>query len=296
MDQKKLLLIVNPRAGRSRSHGPLFDAAAVFSRAGYLLNIRTTAATGDAVRIAAEEGGAHDVVVAVGGDGTLNEVISGLMQLEDRPLLGYIPRGSTNDFASSLRIPKEPEEAAKFIVKSTPRQLDVGGWNGRPFVYVASFGAFTRSSYTASQSAKNALGHFAYILEGMKDISTLRPYRLKITADGEMLDGEYLFGAVCNSTSIGGLMKLDPERVVLDDGIFELLLIPNPKTAQQLQNLALALLDQKYDREGLVFRHVSAVHVETAEALPWSLDGEYAPETQTVDITNRRKALTMLLG
>lgn len=295
MEQKKLLLIVNPRAGRSRSHGPLFDAAAILSAAGYLLTIRTTAAGGDATRIAEEEGGAYDAVVAVGGDGTLNEVLSGLLRLEHMPPVGYIPRGSTNDFATGLRLPKDPVEAAKLIASAAPRRLDAGCWNGRNFVYVASFGAFTRSSYTAPQSAKNALGHFAYILEGMKDISTLRPYRVKLTADGEVLDGEYLFGAVCNSTSIGGLMKLDPQRVVLDDGIFELLLIPNPKTPQQLQNLVLALLNQQYDREGLVFRHVSSVHLETEETLPWSLDGEYGPSAPVVDITNRPRALTMLL-
>jgi len=295
MEQKKLLLIVNPRAGRSRSHGPLFDAAAVLSAAGYLLTIRTTSTGGDATRIAEEEGGAYDAVVAVGGDGTLNEVLSGLLRLDRMPPVGYIPRGSTNDFASSLRLPREPAEAAKLIASASPRQLDAGCLNGRNFVYVASFGAFTRTSYTAPQSTKNVLGHFAYILESVKDISTLRPYRIKLTADGENLDGEYLFGAVCNSTSIGGLMKLDPERVVLDDGIFELLLIPNPKSPQQLQNLVLALLDQQYDREGLIFRHVSSIHLETAEDLPWSLDGEYGPSAPVVDIINRPKALTMLL-
>ena len=160
---------------------------------------------------------------------------------------------------------------------------------------MASFGAFTRSSYAAPQAAKNALGHFAYILEGMKDLNTLRPYQVRLTADGEVLDGEYLFGAVCNSTSIGGLMKLDPERVVLDDGKFEMLLIPNPKTAQDLQNLVLALLDQHYDREGLVFRHVSSIHLETEQDLPWSLDGEYAASSPVVDIENRQQSLTMLL-
>ena len=138
-------------------------------------------------------------------------------------------------------------------------------------------------------------GHFAYILEGMKDVGSLRPYRIKLTADGETLDGEYLFGAVCNSTSIGGLMKLDPERVVLDDGKFELLLIPNPRTAADLQNLVVALLNQEYDREGLVLRHVSSIHLETEEDLPWSLDGEYAPSLPVVDIENRRQALEMLL-
>ena len=295
MDRKKLLLIVNPKAGRSKSRGPLFDAASIFSQAGYLLSIHSTTAPGDAAKTAASEGGGYDVVVAVGGDGTLNEVISGLMQLEKKPLLGYLPQGSTNDFASSLHISGQPANAAAAIVNAAPRQLDIGLWNARSFVYVASFGAFTRSSYAAPQAAKNALGHFAYILEGMKDLNTLRPYKVKLTADGEVLDGEYLFGAVCNSTSIGGLMKLDPERVVLDDGKFEMLLIPNPKTAVDLQNLVLAMLDQHYDREGLVFRHVSSIHLETEETLPWSLDGEYAASVPVVDIANCRQALAMLL-
>ena len=296
MERKKLLLIVNPRAGLNRPKGPLFDAACVFSQAGYLLDIRNTTAPGEAAVLAAREGGGYDAVVAVGGDGTLNETVSGLMTLEHRPPLGYLARGSTNDFASSLHISKKPAAAAEAMVAAHPRQLDIGRWNQRFFVYVASFGAFTKSSYSAPQAAKNALGHFAYILEGMKDLNTLRPYRLRLTADGEVLDGEYLFGAVCNSTSIGGLMKLDAERVVLDDGKFELLLIPNPKTAIDLQNLVLALLNQEYDSQGLVFRHVSSIHLETEEELPWSLDGEYAPSVPAVDIVNCQQAMTMLLG
>ena len=295
MTQKKLLFIVNPRAGRSKSRSPLFDAIAVFSQAGYLVSLHKTTAPGDAAITAAREGGDYDLVVAAGGDGTLNEVISGLMKLEHRPLLGYLPQGSTNDFAASLQISGNPVMAAMSIVRNVPCQLDIGQWNERCFVYVASFGAFTKSSYSASQAAKNALGHFAYILEGMKDLNTLRPYRVRLTADGEVLDGEYLFGAVCNSTSIGGLMKLDPERVVLDDGKFELLLVPNPRTALDLQNLVVALLNQQYDSEGLVFRHVSSIHLATEEDLPWSLDGEYAPSAAKVNIHNHQAALRMLL-
>ena len=295
MKQRKLLLIVNPAAGRTKSRAPLFDALCRFSEAGYLLSIHNTTAQGDAAAVAERCGADYDVIVAAGGDGTLNEVISGLMKLEQPPLLGYLPQGSTNDFASSLHIPKTPALAAAAVVRHTPRQLDIGSWNGRHFVYVASFGAFSRSSYAAPQAAKNALGHFAYILEGMKDLNTLRPYSIKLTADGEVLDGEYLFGAVCNSTSIGGLMKLNPERVVLDDGKFEMLLIPNPKAPTDLQNLVRALLNQEYDREGLVFRHVSSIRLETQEDLPWSLDGEYAPSCPVVNIENCQRALTMLL-
>ena len=295
MESQKLLFIVNPRAGRNKPHGPLFDALSILSQAGYLIRIRQTAAPGDAAEIAAREGPAYDLVVAAGGDGTLNEVISGLMRLDSPPPLGYLPQGTTNDFASCLQIPRDPAAAAENIAKGRLRGLDIGQWNQRSFIYVASFGAFTRTSYTASQAAKNALGHFAYILEGMKDLSTLRPYHIRLTADGETLDGDYLFGAVCNSTSIGGLMKLDPERVVLDDGKFEMLLIPSPRTATDLQNLVLALLNQQYDREGLVFRHVSSLHLETEEDLPWSLDGEYAPSAPVVEIVNHQQALRMLL-
>lgn len=292
---KKLLLIFNPKAGRSKPRGPLFDALALLSENGYLVRIHRTTAAGDAAETAAREGGDYDLVVASGGDGTLNEVISGLSRLEHPPLLGYLPQGSTNDFAASLRIPGDPEQAAAAIVQQRVQVLDIGRWNQRCFAYVASFGAFTKTSYSAPQAAKNALGHFAYILEGMKDLNSLRPYRVKITADGETLDGEYLFGAVCNSTSIGGLMKLDPGRVVLDDGKFELLLIPNPKNAMDLQNLVMDLLNQNYDGQGLIFRHVSQLHLETKEDLPWSLDGEYAPSVPAVDIVNCRGALRMLL-
>ena len=193
---KSLLLIFNPKAGRSKPRGPLFDAVALLSEGGYLVRIHRTTAAGDAAETAAREGGKYDLVVASGGDGTLNEVISGLSRLDHPPLLGYLPQGTTNDFAASLRIPPDPEQAAAAILRHQVQVLDIGQWNQRSFAYVASFGAFTKSSYSAPQAAKNALGHFAYILEGMKDLNSLRPYRVQLTADGENLDGEYLFGAV----------------------------------------------------------------------------------------------------
>ena len=177
-----------------------------------------------------------------------------------------------------------------------PRDLDVGVFNEKNFVYVASFGAFTRTAYTVPQDIKNMFGHFAYLLEGVKDLETLCPYPMKITADGEVFEGEYLFGAVCNSTSIGGLMKLSPEHVILDDGKFELLLVPSPKTPMDLQNLIMAFLSQQYDQGGLIFRHVSQVRVEAEdEELSWSLDGEYDPGAPVVEIQNLQKALKLLL-
>ena len=291
MKTKKLLFILNPRAGRNKPHGPLFDALAILSGAGYLIRIHETSAPGDAADTAAREGAGYDLVVAAGGDGTLNEVISGLMRLDAPPPLGYLPQGTTNDFASSLQIPRTPASAAKNIVQNRMRELDIGRWNERSFIYVASFGAFTRSSYAASQAAKNALGHFAYILEGIKNLDSLRPYRCAVEADGEMFDGDFIFGAVCNSTSLGGLVKLDPKRVHMDDGMFELMLLRMPKTALDLQNLITALNRMDYDYPGVIFRHVRSVTVTTREDIPWSLDGEYAPSAPRVEIRNLHSAV-----
>lgn len=292
---KTLMLIVNPRAGRSRSLAPLLNAISLFSEADYLVSLRQTTAQGDATRFVRENGAAFDRIVCYGGDGTLNETVTGLMDLPVPPPLGYIPGGSTNDFAASLHLSDQPAEAAKQILDSSGKKLDVGTFNGRPFVYVASFGAFTKASYSAPQSAKNDLGHLAYILEGVKDLSTLRPYEATVTADGETFSGSFLFGAVTNATSVGGLMKLPEDQVVLDDGRFELLLIPNPKSPLDLQALLRSLLLQDYTGDGVIFRHASDIIVETPESFPWTLDGEYGPGQERIEIHNLKQKLTFLL-
>ena len=281
---KKLLFIVNPRAGKTKSAAPLFEAVAAFSRAGYLVRVYVTEAGGQARDIAANWGGRYAMVVCAGGDGTLNETISGLMALEQRPPLGYLPNGSTNDFAASLHLHTTVEAAARAAAGGVQYPLDIGRHNARYFAYVASFGAFTRSSYSASQAAKNALGHFAYILEGLGDLDSLRPYRCAIEADGERFEGEFIFGAVCNSTSLGGLVKLDASRVAMDDGAFELLLLRMPKTPLDLQNLITAMTRMQYDYPGVIFRHVKNVVLTTDQEISWSLDGEYAASAPKVEI------------
>ena len=290
-----LLFIVNPRAGRTRSTAPLFDAVAHFCASGYLVDLRLTQAREDATRLARELGGKFDAVVCCGGDGTLNETVTGLMDLPSPPPLGYIPAGSTNDFAASLHLPDQPLEAARVITASGGRPLDVGSFNGRPFIYVASFGAFTRASYSAPQNVKNDLGHLAYILEGVKDLSTLRPYRASVATEEECFDGEFLFGAVTNATSVGGLVKLKEDQVCRDDGLFELLLIPNPKSIADLQGLARSLLLQDFTGGGVIFRHVHTLTVQTPEDLPWALDGEFDPGGAQVEIHNLHRRLTFLI-
>ncbi len=297
---KKLLFIVNPRAGRNKSRGPLFDAACVFSEAGYLLDIRNTLASGDATQIVEHCGADVDLIVCHGGDGTLNETVNGLMHLppEQRPFLSYLPGGSTNDFAASLSISPEPAVAAKSAMRMQAHTLDVGNFNDRHFVYVASFGAFTSTSYSVPQDMKNVLGHFAYILGGMSNLDSLHPYHIRLTADGEVFDDAdgYLFGAISNSTSIAGMMKLPPEDVSFNDGEFELMLVRVPNTAAQLQALTHALLYQdRSDAQGLIFRHVRHVTAETQEDIPWTLDGEFVPGAPQVDISIDHGALRMFL-
>ena len=296
--EKKLLFIVNPRAGKTKSRAPLFDAVSIYSEAGYLVCVKQTKRRGDATRFAAELGAEFDLVVCHGGDGTLNETVNGLMRLpkERRPLVSYLPGGSTNDFAASLNISSDLAVAAQRAMRMEKRDLDVGVFGSRNFVYVASFGAFTRTTYTVPQDIKNMFGHFAYMLEGAKDLETLRPYRMTITADGEPIRGEYLFGAVSNSTSIAGLMKISPEKVSFNDGQFELLLVPVPKSPQAVQALIRALVYQDYESsEGLIFRHVKHVVAETEENIPWTLDGEYAPGAPRIEIGIEDNGIQMLL-
>lgn len=296
--EKKLLFIVNPRAGKTKSRAPLFDAVSIYSEAGYLVCVKQTKRRGDATRFAAELGADFDLVVCHGGDGTLNETVNGLMRLpkERRPLVSYLPGGSTNDFAASLNISSDLAVAAQRAMRMEKRDLDVGVFGSRNFVYVASFGAFTRTTYTVPQDIKNMFGHFAYMLEGAKDLETLRPYRMTITADGEPIRGEYLFGAVSNSTSIAGLMKISPEKVSFNDGQFELLLVPVPKSPQAVQALIRALVYQDYESsEGLIFRHVKHVVAETEENIPWTLDGEYAPGAPRIEIGIEDNGIQMLI-
>ena len=293
--KKTLLLIVNPRAGKRRSRDFFFDVFQIFSQPGYLIRLRLTAGPGDAARIAAEEGGAYDLVVCYGGDGTLNQVTNGLLRLDAPPPVGYIAGGSTNDFAASLCLPMDPAKAARAILNSPGRYLDLGLFNGRHFMYVASFGAFTKASYSVPQDLKNDLGHLAYIIEGIKDLSSLRSYRARVEADGEVFDGKFLFGAVTNTLSLGGLVKLKSEDVVLDDGKFEMILFPEPKSLVDLNDMARALLLQDYSGNGLILRHASRISVVTEAPLAWSLDGEYAPETTAAEIQNLPRRLEMRL-
>lgn len=286
-----ILLIVNPVAGKLRARTALMEILEVYSAAGYDVNVRITQYRGHARELAhSAKKDVYEKVVCIGGDGTLNEVISGIIESGEGIPLGYIPLGSTNDFASSLRLPKEPAAAAKATLEGETVQLDIGDFDSRrKFTYIASFGIFTSTSYSASQTSKNTLGHFAYILEGMKsikDIINLKSYALRIEADGKVLEDEYIFGAIANSTSIGGIVKLSSEIVDMSDGLFEVILIRKIRNPADLSQVLISLANSDYNNKMFDFFHASSIRIRTDSKMNWSLDGEEADSDLDITISN----------
>ena len=202
---KNMLFVFNPRSGREQIKGHLMEILDIFSGAGYDIHVHATQKQGDAAEIVRRLGNRMHLIVCSGGDGTLNEVISGMMELKRTPLLGYIPAGSTNDFASSLKLPRQMGKAAEAIVKGKPFPIDIGTFCGdRHFVYIAAFGAFTEVSYQTSQDKKNRLGHQAYMLEGLKSLSAIRPCHMRVEWEEGTLEEDFVFGMVTNTVSVGG--------------------------------------------------------------------------------------------
>ncbi|MBQ2768253.1 MAG: diacylglycerol kinase family lipid kinase [Clostridia bacterium] len=292
-----ILLIVNPAAGKLRAKNGLYEMIAPLCAAGMRVTVYTTSARGEAAEVARSIGGEFDRIICCGGDGTLNEVIDGMLGGGVHCPLGYIPAGSTNDFAATLGLPADLGAAARLQLKGEPRSIDIGCFNDkRHFSYIASFGAFTSSSYTAPQTAKNALGHLAYVLEGIKDLPALQPVTLSaVTDDGRSFAGSYIFGAVSNCTSIGGMVKLDASLVDLSDGMFEVLLIRMPKTIVELNRILYALTSRDYTASPeFELTRVRCLTVTTPKPMPWSLDGEYEEGGTTAVICAMPGALRII--
>ena len=293
---KKLLFILNPCAGKKKANKILPTLLGLFNRAGYDTQTFITGARGEATDLVEQKAKDVDLIVCCGGDGTFNETVSGILKSGASTPIGYIPTGSTNDFAESLGLPLKPLDAAKRIIEGTPQQYDVGSFNGRHFTYVASFGAFTRSSYATSQKVKNRLGHTAYILGGMKDLFHIHKIPMAVELDGEeKIEGEYIFGAICNSTSIGGVMKLNPEQVNMSDGLFEVMLIRKPKGLGELFECLRAVKKQKYDTcRMMTFRSAHSLKVTAAADLAWTLDGEMETGHSEISVMNHHLAITLV--
>ena len=292
---RKLLLIINPVAGRNQAQADLFKMVRVFAEHDCEVTVYPTRGPQDCTRKVLTDAGRFDLVVCCGGDGTLNEMVSGMMQREEPVPMGYIPLGSTNDFAASLHLPSHVEEAALRCVEGTAFHMDVGSLNDRYFNYIAAFGAFTEASYATPQQIKNALGHLAYILEGVKSLGRLQPIHVRITADGEAFEEDYLFGAVTNTVSLGGVLRLDPSRVLLDDGMYELLLVKNPQNPAEAQAMLSALMLQNYDGPLVRMLRASDILFESNHEISWTIDGEFGGSFSTTHILNNKNAVTLMV-
>lgn len=294
---KKLLFIYNPQAGKGQVRPQLAAILDAFSKAGYLTSAWPTQGPGDATRVAAAIGRRYDRVVCCGGDGTLNEVVTGLMGLEAPPLVGYIPAGTTNDFSRNLDLPKGMDKAAEAAVAGVARPCDIGVFNDRFFVYVAAFGAFTKVSYDTPQDLKNTFGHLAYIMEGIASLPTIKPYHLKVEYDGNVIEDDFFFGMVSNALSIGGIQTPKSEHVVLDDGLFEVDLVKKPVSLADVANGFQNLLSQSPVGAGaLVHFQASRLVFTCDQPIPWTIDGEYGGNHPVNEVLNCPKALKIIRG
>lgn len=290
---KKVLMIVNPFAGKNQARSGLLDVIQIFNRARYAVTVMTTQYRGHAT-ILAQRAKNWDMIVCLGGDGTLNEVISGVLKSNNGIPIGYIPAGSTNDFANSLGLSKDPIKAAKDIILGRPNAVDVGQFGDRYFTYVASFGAFTKASYATPQQVKRALGHAAYVLEGVKELPDIRSQTLRISSPDGDFEGDYIWGAVANTTSVGGMITLDSDLVKLDDGRFELILIKNPETVSDFNRCVLSVLSQDYDCDMVDFVSTSALTVTADPQMDWTLDGERENGRKKIEIRNIKQAVSLV--
>lgn len=275
--EQRVLLMVNPMAGRQKIRNELLYVVDTLTKAGYETIIYTTQGK-DATRdLLAEKDSQFDRVICCGGDGTFNEILSATMHWDKRPILGYIPAGTTNDFAAGLKLPSDIREAAVNIVRGTPHTVDAGLFNTSYFSYVASFGAFTETSYSTPQNFKNALGHLAYILEGIKEIPAFTSYTVCVEADGQIYKDSYIFGAVSNARSVGGILKISDSLVDLNDGVFEVMMIKMPKTLMDLSAIVTSLTSLnplKYDPSMFLFLQTKELRITFEQEMVWSLDGE----------------------
>lgn len=275
--EQRVLLMVNPMAGRQKIRNELLYVVDTLTKAGYETIIYTTQGK-DATRdLLAEKDSQFDRVICCGGDGTFNEILSATMHWNKRPILGYIPAGTTNDFAAGLKLSSDIREAAMNIVRGTPHTVDAGLFNTSYFSYVASFGAFTETSYSTPQNFKNALGHLAYILEGIKEIPAFTSYTVCVEADGQIYKDSYIFGAVSNARSVGGILKISDSLVDLNDGVFEVMMIKMPKTLMDLSAIVTSLTSLnplKYDPSMFLFLQTNELKITFEQEMVWSLDGE----------------------
>lgn len=290
-----MLFVFNPKAGKGKIKTHLLDIVDIFSSHDYEIIIRSTQAPRDAYEKAREYANSVDMIVCSGGDGTLDEVVTGIMEAESSVPIGYIPAGSTNDFANSLFMPKNMTKVAEMIMEEELYHCDIGRFNQKTFAYVAAFGLFTDVSYETDQDLKNVLGHVAYVLEGVKRLFDIKSYHMKVTSDEVQAEDDFIVGMITNSRSVGGFKNLTGKNVDMNDGLFEVTLIAHPKNPLQLQEIITALVMAEDNTDLIYSFKTKKLTIESDEEVPWTLDGEFGGDHSHVDIENRHKALNLYL-
>ena len=293
---KKMMLLANPHSGKGQVKTALVDIVSCFNDAGYIVTIFIPGKEGNnsIQNIAKTYGSEYDIVVAVGGDGTLSETVNGLMKCYQLPAVGYIPMGSTNDFAASLTLPKTPVAAAKSIINGTPEPYDMGFYDNKYFTYIIAFGAFTSVTYTTPQDLKNTFGHAAYVLEAVTKLQTIKPVQTKVEYDDGVIEGKFVFGAVANSTSIAGLVKLAPEDVSLNDGVFEVLLIREPMSLTDLGQILSSILTKDFKSDKVFLLHTKNVKFTFDTPVTLTRDGEHGGTYSELAVTNIPHAISIV--
>jgi len=294
ISMKRLLFILNSKSGKHQIKPHVCDMIDLYVSAGYEVTVHTTQAQGDAREVAETRGGGYDMIVCSGGDGTACEVVNGLLALDKVPCLGYIPAGTTNDYAKSLGIPTKLMEAARNTIEGQAYACDVGDFNGHFFVYIAAFGLFTDVSHQTPQETKNMIGHLAYILEGVKSLASVKSYHLKVQCDDIEITDDFIYGMVTNSISVGGFKMFTGKDMLLDDGLFEMLLIRMPQNLMDLQAIIGALLLQKVEDKYMVYTKTKEVTIICEDGMAWTLDGEDGGEHEVAHIFNCRKAIEIV--
>lgn len=295
-----MLFVYNPKAGKAQVKSKLAGILDVFAAAGYEIVIVPTRKHGDASAAVAGRSDEHELVVCCGGDGTLDEVVTGMIRSGFRTPIGYIPAGSTNDFGGSLSLPKNMVKAAELAVKGRNFACDIGSFcheDGEDvFVYIAAFGLFTDVSYETGQEMKNMLGHMAYLLEGVKKLTSIHPCHMKVSWDENELEDDFIFGMITNSTSVGGFKNITGRDVRLDDGYFEVTLIRQPRNPLELNNIVLSLLNPDMNSEAVSCFRTAQLTLESKEPVAWTLDGENGGSHTKVDIRNICKGIEIRVG
>ena len=291
-----MMLLVNPNAGKGGYKAELGGILKTFSEGDWLPTVYFSHAPGEIPALVEAHAPEYDMVVCLGGDGTLSEVSCGMMRARERRPIGYIPLGTANDVAHTLGLSSKPADAAKNILSGVPSPYDIGQFGENDFfTYVAAFGAFTEVSYATPQESKQALGHMAYMLEALRLLPKLSDYHAVIEYDGGTLEGDYIFGAVTNSTSVGGMVKLDDDMVGLADGLFEILLVKKPQDILDLGDIISSALSLDFSGPNVSFIKSRTVRFMFDKPVAWTRDGEDGGTHEEVLIRNRHPGIEIIV-